>query len=114
LSDFLAGILQVFGKLNQELIIFFEEEDIVAKSFDNILQALAYFESLNIGSTTHVLKLQNLKNFIFLAILNKREETSISFLSDELIRFRPFLDKKLNYRIQKRLHHSFQTAKHLA
>ena len=57
--------------------------------------------------------MQNLKDFLFLAVLDEREEAFVGTLSDEVVGVRSFFEEDLHHWVQARLHDPFETDEHL-
>ena len=56
--------------MTEQLVVLLEEEDVVAEGTDDVLQAFADFESIHAALGCHILQLQDLEDFLLLAMLD--------------------------------------------
>lgn len=113
LADVLAGVEEVVCQMTEQFVVLLEEEDVVPEGADNVLKAFADFESVHAALGCHILQLQDLQDFLLLAVLDQGEEAFVGALSDEVVGVRSFLEEDLHDWIQARLHDAFEADEHL-
>jgi hypothetical protein len=92
----LVGILKVSRQHYQQLIILSEKQEIVSKTFDNVLKSKTHLETIHCGPIAHVLELQDLKDFALLAVVDERNKALVRLSGNELVCVGALLEEDLD------------------